>query len=383
MGVERGDQLAKTKSQAELYEMLRQAQDNQQTSDHGRGYFQTNINDINYALNKIRAANAPGVKKPAATPASAAATTPPALTATSVLDLINNYRNSGFDKNLIGDSLDDDYVNQLVAGQGSSILGQLSQMRAEGKLSGVGYDAAMAEYGLQRDSATKNVGDIGSGIIAGGRQSLYDILNRAQSEGVNAPANFKLDPYQTEINTAADTFKTGLHQKLIDSVGGTNYFDMSKILGKVPAAQGSTNTANDSILDALTKAKEGGAYIRPNPVMPGQDNTIHSSSPLTQLLDARSGGMQATQQSSGLGSAGFGGGNSSTTKPIGQTGALFGGNVGGVGTQRTGDPKPKLSPKNGLGSGGQMRVDPREMIVDGFDKYPEGPAPKTAYRGLF
>ena len=168
---------------------------------------------------------------------------------------IDEYTNSGFAQDLLPDSFYSDMVNQTATKQGSALLGALSQSRANGQLSGTGFDAAMGNYNSQYGQAQSDIGGIASGLQAGNRQSLYDILGTARSDldKMTDKSQFSLDPYKQQIADKATELKGSFGSDLEKAIAGQSYFSNAPAYSAALPAQGAFNRPSNGLLNALEK----------------------------------------------------------------------------------------------------------------------------------
>ena len=168
---------------------------------------------------------------------------------------IDDYANSGFAQDLLPDSFYGDAVNQTATQQGSALLGALSQGRANGQLSGAGFDAAMGNYNTQYGQAQSDIGGIASGIQAGNRQSLYDVLNTARSDldKMLDKSQFSLDPYKQQISDKANELKGNFGSDLEKAIAGQSYFSQAPAFSAALPVQGAYNRPSNGLVSALEK----------------------------------------------------------------------------------------------------------------------------------
>lgn len=177
----------------------------------------------------------------------------------SYLDLskqLEDYANSDFAKSLIGDDFDDNLINTTATTQGSGMLGNLARQRANGVLTSSGFNAAMDNYYKQFGQATTDIGGVSSGLLAGGRQSLSDILGQARKDLDDAYTNktlgsWNLDNYKTQIGQKAQSFKDSFADSLTGAINGTQYFNQAPATQAAGAAQGVVNRPSSSLLQAV------------------------------------------------------------------------------------------------------------------------------------
>lgn len=182
----------------------------------------------------------------------------------SILDMYKNSGNKN-DYEMFQEWNTPDKVNSLIptltgdqylSTEGSKITDMLNAGLARGQYTPTGFAAGMAKYNELLNAAKPKANDLALGVLQGGRQSLYDILNEAQSSYLQNSKAFDFDPYIPRLEAAAKEFNAGAADKIKNAITGASFFDFNKIATGVGQGQGAYNAPNNDLLKALLAQRE-------------------------------------------------------------------------------------------------------------------------------
>lgn len=172
---------------------------------------------------------------------------------------VNTQFATGFDRSYIPDTADDSYINELLSGQRSSADTALQFAKSRGKLNDTGWNTAQQALSDQERGARSTLNTLGTSILDKNREGLTRIRDKA-STAANAYSlgspKFSVDPFKSEMDTTLEGYRNSLGGDLSNALGGTDLFDVNKILLAGGRAQGPQN---------LTTANVPGGLPRKNP----------------------------------------------------------------------------------------------------------------------
>jgi hypothetical protein len=163
----------------------------------------------------------------------------------------------GFDRDLIGDTMDDDTINAIIAEDEDRAINEANRARDRGALNETGYKAATDSLGRQRYSIESRLQDLGAGVLEEGRNTLRNTASGGRQAAQNYELGSTFNPlaYNDTINNDFTGFRNALAGRIRGKVGTAPLFDTSQLLNIGGAAQGAVN--NRSIGDLIsTGAKE-------------------------------------------------------------------------------------------------------------------------------
>ena len=169
---------------------------------------------------------------------------------------VNTEFATGFDRNYIPDTADDQYINELLTGQKTGAVQQLDFARGRGKLNDSGYNTAMLKLGEQEGGARSTLDTLGGSVLGKNRSSLMNIRDKAStaanSYSLGSP-DFTIDPFKSELNSAVEGYNKNLKGDLTNALGGTSLFNVNDILLAGSRAQGPQNLTTANVPGALPK----------------------------------------------------------------------------------------------------------------------------------
>jgi hypothetical protein len=152
----------------------------------------------------------------------------------------------GYDVNsVLGDTADDQYINDIVGTSFTESQAALDRARARGSLNDAGYQSAVGELGRQRGAANATAQTLGGAVLQRGRTQLGGILNEAKTGATDWDVGMQAyDPnrYATRFNEARNQFTSNLGGEIAGALSGQNFFDVGAALNKGGYAQGAQNT---------------------------------------------------------------------------------------------------------------------------------------------
>lgn len=174
----------------------------------------------------------------------------------------------GFDRNLIPDTADDSYINELLTGQRANADRSLDYARSRGQLNDSGFNAAQAKVGEQEQGARSTLDTLGGSVLAKNRAGLGTIRDSASTTAnqysLGGP-EFDINPFKSQLTDAVASYGKNLKGDITNALGGTQLFNINDILLAGSRAQGPQN---------LTTAQIPGLIPKKNP---NQDRGLGSS----------------------------------------------------------------------------------------------------------
>lgn len=176
---------------------------------------------------------------------------------------VNRVRNTyspGFESSLLPDSMIDDIVNSIVSEQRGQAGTSLDYQSKRGLLRPQGTEQAMRSLGNQESAARSTVGDLARGVLDKNRSSISDIVSKAgtaASEWDFGMNDFSLDPYRTQIDTAANRARSNFGGDVRAALGDTNLFDLPSVIAQAGTAQGANNlNIGDAVVPGDAKRQQ-------------------------------------------------------------------------------------------------------------------------------
>lgn len=160
---------------------------------------------------------------------------------------INTLAPEGFARQRIADTADDSIIASILAEQRGDAEAYAGRLKDRGVITDNGLAAALEDIGRQANTGSFKLSELGSGILAGGRGELENIVNRGRSRASTLDLGDTFDPFAntgTELNDFTTDFLTNLGNRF-RSQAPTNLFDVSGLPVLAGAAQGAGNTAFD------------------------------------------------------------------------------------------------------------------------------------------
>jgi len=155
---------------------------------------------------------------------------------------ITSFAPTGFERDRITDTMDDNYIDAILGEQYSKARGFVDNAGARGVLNDQGIAAALRNIDEQKGGIRYNLQGIGGGILDEGRSAIANIANQARSGAAAYNFGEQFDPFSfsTKINDKFADFSGSLGDALRSRVTG-DLFDTSNLLNLGGAAQGAQN----------------------------------------------------------------------------------------------------------------------------------------------
>ena len=148
-----------------------------------------------------------------------------------------------YSTNLIPDTADDPYIDQILSEQFDPLSSQLTNAQKRGTLTDIGYNAANDVLGQKRSAARDTVSSLGQGILATDRSGIDDLISGARSTASNLGLNDAFDPnsYTGQASSKAAGYLGNLGGALRNAVGGTKFADLTELINAGGSVQGANN----------------------------------------------------------------------------------------------------------------------------------------------
>lgn len=170
------------------------------------------------------------------------------------LKQLARFRNSGFEKGFIKGNAYMPAVSAAGDADKNSMFQAVKDRAAEGDLTAFGKNAAMHAIGGTLKDHYDELGGIGKGAVAEGRQGLFGIVDDAQ-RSVSKGNPFDLGALKDKLGAYSAKFNSGLGGKLSDVLAGQSFGDPAKVMQIAARAQGAQNTRTDTLAAALAKRR--------------------------------------------------------------------------------------------------------------------------------
>ena len=159
---------------------------------------------------------------------------------------LNKITSSGFEKDLLSDTVDDSIIKSLFEDKKSDALKSLETLFARDVLTKSGYTAAVDDITEQSYGAKSILEQIGNSLIEKGRGDLRSISADARDNVANLELGdlFQTSDLQTNLNDSVSKFLESLSGELKASVSD-DIFDLSKAFTAGGFSQGAQNTKYD------------------------------------------------------------------------------------------------------------------------------------------
>lgn len=167
---------------------------------------------------------------------------------TAATGQVNRLFQPNFETTNIDDAFDDAIIGTLEGEQYNEAKNYLDNLLNRGVINNTGYQAGLGNIDKQRGSVRLQLQDIGNDILAGGRQQLTDIGNRARTAASNLGVGqvFDAQPFAASMSKALESFRSTLDPAFRTQIGaGKNLFDTSKLANIAGMAQGAGNMRFD------------------------------------------------------------------------------------------------------------------------------------------
>lgn len=151
-----------------------------------------------------------------------------------------------FDRSLIGDTFDDQYLNDIGTEQRGIADQMVENMRKRGVITDTGKAAALADLDRQGAGVRTTLNELGTGLLESGRESLRGVADRARTNASNLSLgqNFDVSGYQNEVDQKFNDFLSGFNDSLRSRIP-TDLYDVGGLAAIAGAGQGAQNTAFD------------------------------------------------------------------------------------------------------------------------------------------
>lgn len=159
---------------------------------------------------------------------------------------VNTYANTGFARELIPDTADDDIIASILGEKTSEAEQYVNNLLARGVVTDTGASAGMKAVGDQRFGVQDIIRELASAALEQGRGTIRDTATDAKTAAQQAMLGSSFDPfkYKSQIDDQVTEFMTSLGGRVRSGLP-TDLFDFSKVLNKAGAGQGAQNTAFD------------------------------------------------------------------------------------------------------------------------------------------
>lgn len=165
---------------------------------------------------------------------------------------LNQIFNPTYSTDKINQSLTDPITNALFNTQRASADDVVKNMIKRGVLTASGGTAAEADLDRQSAGVRSKLQGFGADAVAGGQQSLDDIINGAHQTASNLQLGQSFDPssYTGKASDAFDRFVSGLGDNINAKVGNGNLFQTNGLAAIGGTAQGAGNNKYDPLAAA-------------------------------------------------------------------------------------------------------------------------------------
>ncbi len=164
----------------------------------------------------------------------------------------------GFESSLLPDQDIDSIVNDIINEQKGLASTKLGYQQKRGLLNPVGLEQANKTLGTQEQAGRSTVSNLARGALDKDRSALLDIVSNAgnaASTWMLGNSDFRVDPYQQQVNERAQRERSGFGGDVRAALGNTQLFDIPTIVSQAGTAQGSDNLNFGSIPGAAEKKK--------------------------------------------------------------------------------------------------------------------------------
>lgn len=165
---------------------------------------------------------------------------------------VNNLFNPTYSSDKINQTLADPITTGIYNNQRTMADQVVQNMIKRGVLTASGGQAAEADLDRQASGVKSKLQGFGADAVAGGQQSLDDIINNAHQTAGGLQLGQSFDPttYATKASDAFDRFVNGLGDNINAKVGNANLFQTNGLAAIGGAAQGAGNTKYDPLAAA-------------------------------------------------------------------------------------------------------------------------------------
>lgn len=162
---------------------------------------------------------------------------------TQATNRLNTMFAPNYSSNLIPDTADDPYIDQILSEQFDPLSSQLTNAQKRGTLTDIGYKAASDTLGQKRTAARDTVSSLGSNILATDRSGIDDLISGARSRASSIGLSDSFDPaeYGSQASNKAAGYLGNLGGALRNAVGGTKFADLTELINAGGAVQGANN----------------------------------------------------------------------------------------------------------------------------------------------
>lgn len=160
---------------------------------------------------------------------------------------LNRLFNPTYSSDKINQSLTDPFVSNIANTQRQQADAIVQNMIKRGVLTSTGGNAAESDLDRQAAGVRSKLQGFGSDVVAGGQQSLDDIINSAHqtASGLQLGQSFDPNAYVGKASDTFDRFVNSLGDSLNSKVGNANLFQTNGLAAIGGAAQGAGNTKYD------------------------------------------------------------------------------------------------------------------------------------------
>lgn len=170
---------------------------------------------------------------------------------------LQGFADTGFEKQRIADTADDDIINAILGGQYDEALATLTRARDRGQINDSGFTTAQNELNNARTAGNAKLQDTGMGVLENYRKGLRDMAGGFydRAENYDFGDRWDTDAYKNELDSYYTSSLGRMEGDIRNAMGGTKYFDTDAILGtagKSQGAIGSTGKTSNPLAGAFS-----------------------------------------------------------------------------------------------------------------------------------
>lgn len=156
------------------------------------------------------------------------------------------YTTPGYESTALGDESINPTLEATRRQHFDDAQAYIDRLLNRGVITQPGYNKALENLQGQVGKVDVQLRDIGNTILAGGRQKLTDIINKAGTAAGNLPLGkpFSAAPYASQLQQAIKSFQTSLPGQIDTQIMGP-LFDTTKLANIAGMASGAQNTNFD------------------------------------------------------------------------------------------------------------------------------------------
>lgn len=150
-----------------------------------------------------------------------------------------------FEYSRVGDTADDDILEQVLAEQRAKQMEALERARDRNQVNDTGYQGGLENLNEQMQNAQNFLQTYSQEALENQRQKLRDIAARAsgQAQQLNLGQAFNINPYQQQIQQAQTDFFNNQKGNLASQTG--DLFNIGDMIGNAFKAQGQQNLGQE------------------------------------------------------------------------------------------------------------------------------------------